>query len=1492
MFRFLVLLLLGIPVGAKKGSYMLIAPESAIKGDDYPVTVVNNLNESADVTVTMSAKGGAYTTKTGTIAAKSSVKLDMRVTADFSTAFLLNMTLTYTRSDLIIVNSTLVSIKEVSSFLNIQTDKKMYKKNQKVLIRALALDRDLMPVNQNVTIYIKDPDENRVEMWKDVVPESGVAKAEFLLSNDPALGDWTITAEQQHSPSEIVKSVVTFTVDKFVLPRFEVTVIGPPSLYPRSQKPFDVRVIARYTYGENVVGDARILVSMSGSERAIPSKPLIEGTATFTLKPDELKSLLSFYNPVMKVKATVMEGSSRIELEGETTIQLTYDGIKIEIIGDDYYSPDVPYHYCVTVSDDRGQLMPEEDRQNYKVTIVRDWNKTLTRTIVLSSLLVTSSGHLLCETASPPYENDLSLQVTVQKQTDDKTSNTKYITVYKMSNSVNDTAGSLSLMLWEEQQNNLATKDEFNVGDAAKFKVYKSDQSSVDFKVFYQVFSKGMSVTTGMVNFGQSKTAMLSVTVSRWMSPTATVMVYGVSNGYLITAIQKIKVNLNLNSQARMSFGTSRATVGSDVTLRVTTPEQNSFVAVVAIDKGSDLLGTIDITEKEILKGLEMYAMGNNPVNGPIVMNRRKRSIINPYYRSYSTAKILRMVGVMCLTDATIHDEIDSFFDYDSFVKEAAVPEMNDGQPAVLPNQKQMQPNSGSDAKVRKNFPETWIWLDGKSGSDSLFEVQKTLPDSITSWVTRALVVSPTTGLHIPDITQIESFKSFFLVIDTPASIIQGEVFEVKVLVFNYVENGPEELQANVSLKGKIDNTAKIWNEDLDREPASSEGVNKTLLVKRGQSNMFAVWVRKMDTDKFSPLLTLTGKATAESGGQNYMDNLEKVVSAEPEGRRVQKTKVFNLETAGGSDIPPVSIWFPDNAVKGSKSVYVLAMGDLLGQALNNPERMISVPTGCGEQNIATTVPNIYVLQYLRATQAGETKLEARMIKNIKQGYQQELQYKRTDNSFSAFGMSDPAGSTWLTAFVLKSFAEIHRILPDLVDPKVMQGATSWLNNQVGDRGQVSEPGRVIHTEMQGSGANSREKLAAFVLYCYTEVIAEFGSSQDAIYIAASQKMDAIETFLKSNLPSAVTNPYYTSLLTYALAVDGSSTREVSKMAQQLMDNATTFLDGAVEMKCLGENCKGGDSDGGTGRPIPMLRDYQVKEPSPSSIEMTGYLLLTLLKTDRSDDARPFLRWLNSKRNSLGGWYSTQDTVVGLKALSEFVRSQSNNRNIQIDVVITAKQNSEVLKTETIQITPETRLLLQRAEFPIDTTSLEIRPSQAGEAVLSVVWQYNLVNDLIDNDLQVTIGKYTINDNIYDINPCVRYLGSGPSNMALVSVTMGSGMMPDVEKLEQNSKLSKVEVDGSVVHIYLNEVTKESQCMRFRAVQVSKVTDAKEVPVKAMLYYEPEVSAVVSYNPSTSNRVNFCVDQICAHAGHVTPLSLFLVITVSLAAMFFGRHIN
>uniref|UniRef100_K1PR46 Uncharacterized protein n=1 Tax=Magallana gigas TaxID=29159 RepID=K1PR46_MAGGI len=346
------------------GRYLLIAPENAFKGDNYPVTVVNYLNEPADVTLEMSSKstsGLMARTFTGVVQAKDSIKLDIPVPADVSNNFKLSMNLNYSQSSIQIKNSTLVPVKGMPGFLTIQTDKKMYKKNQK-----------------------------------------GVAKAEFLLSDDPALGYWKIYAEQKHSGSEvIVNADVTITVDKFG----ECTVMVVKKDFVEHNQ-----CCSSYTYGENVVGDARLSVSSTAMRIPTNSQTLREGTTTFVLQQDTLKELLQNYARAIHIDAIVTEGSSKIELVETTSIKLTYSVLKVEHIGEEYYSSNNPYHFCVTITDDKGQLIPASERAGYQMTITRDL-ETPVQSLALSDLTVIDAKHVFCGMVRPPFLDPLRLQV-------------------------------------------------------------------------------------------------------------------------------------------------------------------------------------------------------------------------------------------------------------------------------------------------------------------------------------------------------------------------------------------------------------------------------------------------------------------------------------------------------------------------------------------------------------------------------------------------------------------------------------------------------------------------------------------------------------------------------------------------------------------------------------------------------------------------------------------------------------------------------------------------------------------------------------------------------------------------------------------------------------------------------------------------------------------------------------------------------------------------
>ncbi|CAE8645547.1 unnamed protein product, partial [Polarella glacialis] len=122
-----------------------------------------------------------------------------------------------------------------------------------------------------------------------------------------------------------------------------------------------------------------------------------------------------------------------------------------------------------------------------------------------------------------------------------------------------------------------------------------------------------------------------------------------------------------------------------------------------------------------------------------------------------------------------------------------------------------------------------------------------------------------------------------------------------------------------------------------------------------------------------------------------------------------------------------VTLTLPESAVNGSARLTVAAVGDLLGPTISGLDRLLRIPTGCGEQNMIGLAPNVYVAKYLLAMGQLRPEIRQRVVSNIIVGYGRQLTYRHGDGSFSAFGSSDSSGSTWLTAFVLRVFAEVHK---------------------------------------------------------------------------------------------------------------------------------------------------------------------------------------------------------------------------------------------------------------------------------------------------------------------------------------------------------------------------------------------------------------------------------------------------------------------------------
>ncbi|XP_020628885.1 C3 and PZP-like alpha-2-macroglobulin domain-containing protein 8 isoform X2 [Orbicella faveolata] len=136
----------------------------------------------------------------------------------------------------------------------IQTDKPIYKPGQTVNMRIVGVDENLRPLKGQVKrVTITSPGGVRTKQWNDQTFVGGIVSLNFALSSQPVLGDWKVEVVYQGE-----KETRVFKVDKYVLPKFEVTV-EPPAFVSLHSKEITATICARYTYGQPVKGTLSVL---------------------------------------------------------------------------------------------------------------------------------------------------------------------------------------------------------------------------------------------------------------------------------------------------------------------------------------------------------------------------------------------------------------------------------------------------------------------------------------------------------------------------------------------------------------------------------------------------------------------------------------------------------------------------------------------------------------------------------------------------------------------------------------------------------------------------------------------------------------------------------------------------------------------------------------------------------------------------------------------------------------------------------------------------------------------------------------------------------------------------------------------------------------------------------------------------------------------------------------------------------------------------------
>ncbi|KAM3913955.1 alpha-2-macroglobulin-like [Leptodactylus fuscus] len=1353
------------------------------------------------------------------------------------------LTLSIESSGESVTNTSKVLVKKPLSRILVQTDKAVYKPGQTVRFRILSLNEDFKAENILIPVVeVQDPDKNRISQWVNVSLDQGIAERSFPLSIEPTIGEYTIKLKDTSH---------TFSVEEYVLPKFEVNINFPKYVLFSSEQ-FPVEVCGKYTYGKPVQGNFTASICreahiyhwrLSSKEPSIctqiSGKLDRSGCHTIVINSGLFKLNETFMTNELKGTASITEEGTGVELSssGRTTISNVIHKVSF-VDPDSNYKAGRPYSGLIRVEDAGGLPKP-----NITVYLKCSYN------MVCQTLVTDENGQASFTLNTTDWKDAMTLSV----QTDLRT----YPYVYGRLRPDYGQASQRVLPFFSRSKSFLKLNSLNKVlpceGQQEVHVEYIISHTEITeakkISLHYLLVSKVSIKDSGTVDIGIENTnedivgkVTLNLPFTAGNSKILHILVYiFLPNGEIVADTAKFNVQKCFKNKVSTEFSPHEVLPGSDVSLQVeAAPGSLCGLRVVdqsvvlmkpekelTADKVFDLFPAIDFGWYDSRIDEDKDTCGFGHFGRPSFSSPSFGRPFRPWFHRDEHEDVhglfknlrLKIVTSADIKKALTCNDYPMFMNFGGpmLIAERGLP----GPPGSPALARKALPNAPTEPKeiekVRTYFPETWIWELAALGESGRAEIHHKAPDTITDWNAGAICIGPS-GFGISPSSSLRVFQPFFVDLTLPYSVVRGETFTLRASVFNY-------LKQCIMVQTTLQTTDELEEKKCDHCDYSScicADESKTFYwnlkaSKLGEVNI-TVRTEAVDTQDFC------GNEIPVVPKQGKTDTIVKKVLVQPGGVLEEKShsSLICIDEEGEPKVEEISLKIPDNILEDSERAHIKVLGDIMGTALQNLDRLLAMPYGCGEQNMVLFAPNIFILQYLEKTHQLTDEILNKAKKFLESGYQRQLTYKRDDGSYSAFGKKDKEGNTWLSGFVVKSFSKARPYI--FIDESHLNHSFSWLKNNQQDTGCFLSVGKLFNNAMKG-GVEDETSLSAYI----TIALLEGGMSvQDPLL------NNALSCLRKASVD--VSNVYTQALLAYTFSLCGET---------ELRDT----LIGELEKKAVRGD---GQLHWKRDSTPPSEVSYWHRAPS-AEVELASYVLLALLSCPSPDIGKASLivNWLSKQQNPYGGYSSTQDTVVALQALAKYAEVTYSDKG---DVTVTVSTKSGFL--EQFHVNKNNRLLLQRTTLPKIPEDYTVTTTGAGCVFVQAVLRYNVPppKDEATFSLSVKSRGECLEDSVmkFEILITATYTGTREkSNMAVIEVKMLSGYIPvksTIRKLEKENLIKRSEIQTDVVMMYLDQIGHDPVTLSFMVEQDIVVKDLKPATAKVYDYYETDEHATVEYS--------------------------------------------
>lgn len=374
------------------------------------------------------------------------------------------------------------------------------------------------------------------------------------------------------------------------------------------------------------------------------------------------------------------------------------------------------------------------------------------------------------------------------------------------------------------------------------------------------------------------------------------------------------------------------------------------------------------------------------------------------------------------------------------------------------------------------------------------------------------------------------------------------------------------------------------------------------------------------------------------------------------------------------------------------------------------------------------------------------------------------------------------------------------------VDPMLIDRTALFLfQRQQGD-GSWTPEGLTIESCLEGLGNNTLLP-TAYV----TWALADAGyASSEPVQRAVGYLQSQLAQYLQPQTPAGQANsplatppaqldPYVVAMVANALiaAEPQGAAATIDQLITQLLDSAQQDANGYFSWSSGTATYMGGYGD-------------------VSNLETAAMTAIALLRLDQHPAvAQGALDFIISQRNPNGMFYSTQTTVLALKAL--LLAAEQGSQGGPATVTVTLNGD----RVQTIKVTDETADVVQQVSFDdLNPSGNEVAIFVEGDRAL----QYQVVTDYYlpwkavpstpaaDKAVQIDVAydrtELQVND-LVNVTAAVELLAPGVAGTLLVDLGIPPGFSPlteDLDGLVAQGLIARYELTGRQILIYMTDV--------------------------------------------------------------------------------------